>query len=269
MITSMTLIITSITAILLYLICGLSLGLSVAQKKQLTTLSPRLSLLAIIAVSTHGTAVFFTLSSPHGVDLSFFNVSSLIFCFIALISLVTSWRQPIANLLIPVFPLAALSIINSLLFSSSYQPQHFSVGILLHILLSILAYSVITIATIQSIALAIQDRLLKQRKFNGLLQSLPPLQTMEILLFQMIGIGVLLLSGSIVTGFIFVENLFAKHLIDKTILSLLAWTLFSILLWGRYQKGWRSTTATRWTITGFIFLMLAYFGSKFLLEFIA
>lgn len=265
----MILIITSTIAISLYLICGFILGLSAAQKKQVTTLSPRLSVFAIIAVAAHGAVVFFTLASPNGADLSFFNVSSLIFCFIALISLVTSWRQPIANLLIPVFPLAALSIINSLLFSSNYQPQHFGLGILLHILLSILAYSVITIATIQSIALAMQDRLLKQRKFNSLLQSLPPLQTMEVLLFQMIGIGVFLLSGSIVTGFLFVDNLFAQHLIDKTLLSLLAWALFSILLWGRYQKGWRSTTATRWTITGFIFLMLAYFGSKFILEFIA
>jgi ABC-type uncharacterized transport system permease subunit len=82
----------------------------------------------------------------------------------------------------------------------------------------------------------------------------------------MIATGFVLLSLALVTGALFLEDIFAQHLVHKTILSIVAWVVFAILLWGRWRFGWRGRTAIRWTIGGFVFLMLAYFGSKFVLE---
>ncbi|MEY3785905.1 MAG: hypothetical protein RLZ75_110, partial [Pseudomonadota bacterium] len=69
-------------------------------------------------------------------------------------------------------------------------------------------------------------------------------------------------------GFIFIENLFAQHLVHKTVLSILAWIIFTGLLIGRSRYGWRGQTAIQWTLIGFILLLLAYFGSKLVLELI-
>ena len=89
---------------------------------------------------------------------------------------------------------------------------------------------------------------------------------MESLLFQMIAIGFAMLSLALLSGVLFLEDIFAQHLVHKTVLSLTAWLVFSVLLWGRFQFGWRGRTAIRWTLSGFAVLLLAYFGSKFVLE---
>ena len=85
-------------------------------------------------------------------------------------------------------------------------------------------------------------------------------------MFRLIGAGFVLLTLALLTGFIFVTNLFEQHLIHKTVLSLIAWVLFGILLIGRTRYGWRGRGAVRWTLWGFGVLILAYFGSKFVLE---
>jgi ABC-type uncharacterized transport system permease subunit len=97
---------------------------------------------------------------------------------------------------------------------------------------------------------------------------LPPLQLMETMLFELIWVGVVLLTLSIASGILFLDDIFAQSLVHKTTLTILAWLLFSILLWGRYQLGWRSQTAVRFTLAGFFTLMLGYFGSKLVLELI-
>jgi len=139
-------------------------------------------------------------------------------------------------------------------------------GVQLHIFYSILAYSILSISALQSIFLAIQDYQLHHKHPGWALQMLPPLQVMETLLVQMIGIGVILLTASLISGFIFLENIFAQHLVHKTVLSLFAWLIFVALLWGRWQYGWRGKTLVRWNLSGFFILMLAYFGSKLVLE---
>ena len=73
-------------------------------------------------------------------------------------------------------------------------------------------------------------------------------------------------GGRAVGGVLFLEDIFAQHLVHKTVLSLTAWLVFAVLLWGRFQFGWRGRTAIRWTLSGFAVLLLAYFGSKFVLE---
>ena len=141
-------------------------------------------------------------------------------------------------------------------------------GILLHILLSILAYGMFTIAVFQALLLSLQNYQLKHKHPKGLIKNFPPLQTMESLLFGFLWAGWSLLSLSLISGWVFLGNLFAQHLVHKTLLACLAWIVFSVLLWGRNRLGWRGHKAIRWTLAGFCLLMLAYFGSKLVREYI-
>ena len=89
---------------------------------------------------------------------------------------------------------------------------------------------------------------------------------MESLLFEMIAAGFILLTLALISGFAFLQNMFAQHLVHKTVLSTLAWLVFGGLLLGRFRYGWRGRTAIIWTLSGFVILILAYFGSKAVLE---
>ena len=140
------------------------------------------------------------------------------------------------------------------------------VGMTLHIGSSMLAYAVLTLAAIQSAVIAVQDHQLKHRHTRGIIQVLPPLQLMETILFELLWVGEILLSIAILSGFVFLDDIFAQQLVHKTVLTLVAWILFSVLLWGHYRLGWRSQTAVRLTIGGFLVLVLAFFGSKLVLE---
>jgi ABC-type uncharacterized transport system permease subunit len=124
------------------------------------------------------------------------------------------------------------------------------------------------LAAIQAIVLAIQEKQLRQRHVSGLMRKLPPLQTMETALFQLIITGFALLTVGLITGLMFVEDLLAQHLVHKTVLSVVAWCVFAGLLWGRLRHGWRGKTAVKWTLTGFAILLLAYMGSQFVLEYL-
>lgn len=138
--------------------------------------------------------------------------------------------------------------------------------LIVHILLSMLAYGLLTLGAVQAVILALQHHQLRQRTPGPLMTALPPLETMETLLFRLIIAGFALLSLAIVTGALFIDNLFAQHLAHKTILSLIAWLVFAVLLWGRHQFGWRGRTAMRGALAGYGVLVLAYFGSKMVLE---
>src|SRR5690349_4230829 len=135
----------------------------------------------------------------------------------------------------------------------------------LHVVLSVLGAGLLTLAAVQAITLALQDALLHGKSGNALVQALPPLQTMERALFVLIGLGFVLLSLSLLSGLLFVEDMLAQHLVQKTVLSVVAWTLFGGLLWGRWRWGWRGRTAVRWTLAGYGVLILAYFGTKLVL----
>ncbi len=97
---------------------------------------------------------------------------------------------------------------------------------------------------------------------------MPPLEAAEQGLFACIWLGFFLLSLAIFSGLIFVENLLAQHLVHKTVLSVLGWLVFATLLFGRWRFGWRGQTASAWTLGGVATLLLAYFGSRLILELI-
>ena len=221
------------------------------------------------AISLHGILLYGQIFIGSGINFGFFNAASLVAWGIALLLLVTLLAKPVKNLVIVWSPLAALLVGLEMYFPSQrILATDLNFGVQLHIFYSILAYSILSIAALQAIFLAIQDYQLHHKHPGWALQMLPPLQGMEVLLVQMIGIGVILLTASLISGFIFVENIFAQHLVHKTVLSMLAWLIFVALLWGRWQYGWRGKTLVLWNFSGFFILMLAYFGSKLVLELI-
>ena len=203
------------------------------------------------------------------VDFNFLTTSSLAGLSIVVILLLTTLSRPLEKLGIIIFPLASLLVLIEVSFHEpAHAPKAYTWQLSSHILTSMLSYSFLNIAALQALLVAFQDWHLHARQPTGFVRSLPPLQTMEKLLFQLIGAGFVLLSISLLTGLLFVDDLFAQHLVHKTALSILAWIVFGILLAGRFWQGWRGQTAIRWTLGGFIALMLAYFGSKVVLELI-
>jgi len=225
-------------------------------------------ILAILGFLAHGISVYFTLHHAQGIDLGLFSVGSLIAWLVTALVIGSSFRQRVDNLFIGVLPMAMLATLCAAFIPSSGVHRPYEGGLIVHILLSILAYSIFTLAVLQALLLSRQQLALKQHHTRGLVSSLPPLQVMERLLFEMIWVGTVLLSAALLSGFLFVDNLFAQHLVHKTLLSIGAWIIFTGLLIGRATLGWRGNTAIRWTIGGFVLLMLGFFGSKLVLELI-
>jgi ABC-type uncharacterized transport system permease subunit len=205
----------------------------------------------------------------NGFNYSFFNTTALVALFIVLLLLFASIDKPVEKLGIAVFPLAGILLTMNIIFPDKpHQLATHNWQMTLHILSSIVAFSLLNIAAIQAILLAIQDQHLRSHHPKRLILALPPLQAMETLLFQMIGTGLFFLTVSLLSGFLFIEDLFAQHLVHKTVLSIIAWIIFSGLLAGRLRYGWRGNAAIQWTLIGFVLLLLAYFGSKLVLELI-
>lgn len=257
----------AITAVVLYLWVAFRLFRRLKQGTSMT-LDKRLPIAAGMgAMTLHGLVLYTTVLTLDGVNLSFFHATSLLTWMVALLVLVTSIYRPVENLAIAVLPLAALSVLLGLLFPGTHTVLDDRViGLEIHILISVLAFSVLTIAAIQAALLAIQNNHLRTRRPGGFIRMLPPLETMETLLFNMIGFGFALQTLSLISGFVFLEDMFRQHIAHHTLLSLTAWLVFAILLWGRFRFGWRGRTAVRWTAAGFFVLLLAYLGSKLVLE---
>ena len=228
-----------------------------------------LCLLGSLAVIAQAVALFGQLNRPIGLGLDFFSAASLISVAVITVTMIACARIPVENLLVLLFPLGLATVLLAQFApTGTVQAIEEEPGIISHILLSILAYGMFTIAVFQALLLLLQDYQLKHKHPLGLIKNFPPLQTMESLLFGFLWAGWTLLSLSLISGWLFVENLFAQHLVHKTLLACLAWIVFSVLLWGRNRLGWRGHKAIRWTLGGFCLLMLAYFGSKLVREFI-
>ncbi len=219
------------------------------------------------ALALHGLLLYSELLTAQGINLSFFNAASLTAWMISALLLVSALGKPVETLGLVVFPLACASMLADLGFPGRHMlADEANWELRLHVTVSILAYAMLTLASVQALLLAFQDRKLRSHHPGGVARALPPLQTMESLLFEMIGLGFVLLSLSLLSGFLYLDDMFAQHVAHKTLLSIIAWIVFAALLWGRYRFGWRGATAIRWTLSGFVLLMLAYFGSKAILE---
>ncbi|CAG7856298.1 hypothetical protein MCAMS1_00723 [biofilm metagenome] len=218
---------------------------------------------AWLAVVSHALYTVLVVQQHADFNFSFFSMAALVSLIVALLLLLAMLSKPVENLGIILFPVTAFMLALDFIFPEKQRsPASHGWEMHLHILSSIVAFSLLNIAAIQAILLVIQNQQLKSHPPKRYIQSMPSLEMMESLLFQMITAGLIFLSVSLASGFLFVEDIFARHQAHKTVFSMLAWVIFSGLLIGRVRFGWRGQTAIKWTLLGFSFLLLAYFGSK-------
>ncbi len=219
---------------------------------------------AALAVLAHAGVLFGVHAGT--LDLHFFAALSLVAAVVAALTLVVDLWRAVAAVGVVVFPLCAVLLAIDVFVSPSTAPQPIDWQIKLHVTFALLAFGVLSIAAVFAILLALQERALRHRQFGTWLRALPPLTLTETLLFRLIGAGFVLLTLTLLSGILFVDDLFGQHLVHKTVLSIVAWLVFGALLYGRRQYGWRGRRAVNLTLTGMAVLLLAFFGSKFVLE---
>lgn len=259
----------TITCAILYGISACLVARPVVRNTQINRQRLWVLLSAITAVGLHALLVFHSYNVNQVIANDFFNMLSLVFLVISGLFILSAFSQPIETLAIIIFPFSAITVLLNLnnAFPSIPSAQLNS-ELQIHIILSILSYSLLTVAAFQAILLSLQEKQLHNRHPSRFINCLPPMQLMEVLLFRILFSGLLLLTFALTTGFIFLDDIFAQHLVHKTILSIIAWLLFTTLLCGRHFLGWRGQKAVKWTYGGYFALMLAYFGSKFVLQLI-
>lgn len=225
----------------------------------------------------HGGALWVDMVTPDSLRIGF----AIMLSATLWISVAAYWLEDrnmaLDGLRVLVLPTAAATVVLPVLFPGSVVSlEGKSVLFPWHVVIAILAYSTLTIAAFHAVLMALQESRLhahpsaKQQAgwLNLAIDRLPALLTMEKLLFRLIGFGFMLLTMTVLSGVVFSEQLFGTALKwdHKTIFTLLSWTLFGALLAGRFWQGWRGKTALRFTLTGFATLLLAYVGSRFVME---
>ena len=223
--------------------------------------------LVVPALALHAIAAYGTMDLPQGINLSLASVASLTALIVLAMVAAAGIARPVHSLFVLLFPLSALALLASLFL----QRDQASAGgmndaLAVHVLVSILAYSILLMAALQSILVGIAERYIRAKSHILMLRILPPLETMEHLLFVMLWVGFAGLTVAIGSGFIYLDDLFAQHVVHHTVLSSASWIVYVALLVGRRAFGWRGTAAVRWTLSAFALLLLGYFGSKFVLE---
>lgn len=222
-----------------------------------------------LGVILHGVVLYSDMLTPLGINYDVFVLMSFTSGLMLLLSLLFSTFRPILALNLLGIPVAAIGLILGFTLSKPNQviEQH-SLGLDIHIILSLSAYAVLLMATIQAVILWFQNRELKNRQKRLWVNLLPPFQAMESLLFDLIITGFVLLTLALGFGFFTIENFFAQHLAHKTAFSIISWFVYGFLLIGHYQFGWRGQKAIRFTLIGFMLLAIGFIGSKFVLEMI-
>jgi len=209
-----------------------------------------------------------TLAGPH-LALGVGNAASLIVWLSVLIYWLGSFVHRVEGLQALVMPVAAFGCLAPLATPPARAlPNTELLAFKAHLLISMLAYSFFTIASLHVLLMALLEKRLHGRQLRGGRTALPPLLTMERILFQLIAAGFALLTLSLASGILFSEEVFGRPLSfnHKTVFGLLSWAIFGALLLGRRVYGWRGRVAMRWTLAGFLMLVLAYLGSRFVLE---
>ena len=205
----------------------------------------------------------------NGFNLGFFNVMSAIAWLTVLIYWIADLKHELTNLQAFVLPPAAIfALLPASNAANHVLPAVESPLFLAHIAIALTAYSLFTFGTLHALLMTIAERSLHNKPTLIQLPSFPPLMVMEKLLFRIISLGFILLTITLISGMLFSEEIFGKpmQLNHKSIFSFASWFIYGGLLFGRYQYGWRGIKAIRWTLAGFVLLMLAYVGSKFILQ---
>ncbi|WP_127471282.1 cytochrome C assembly family protein [Thiomicrorhabdus aquaedulcis] len=216
-------------------------------------------IIAICATVLHAYTLSNTLWVDQQINFHIGNGLSLVALLGSAILLITNINKSTETLGIFIYPFAALTTLLPLMvLTTTYLP--FELGT--HVLISISAYSIMGIATAQAILYAQQERLFRTKKLSKLMNALPPLQVMETTLVQLILIGFVFLSFALISGALFIENMFAQHLVHKTFFAVLSWLVYAVLLLGHFKRGWRGQKAATYSIWAYFLLILSYIGTE-------
>lgn len=253
----------ALIAIALYLSAAVLLGLSLRRAEA----APNhgwwpLSVLAMVFHAEVHASAWRYAGAP---DMHFFAALSLSALGMAMLTSLFAMRGRMATLGVIVYPLAALFVLAYALHGHS-RAEAMDWQLQLHAWCALLAYATLAIAALLAALLWLQERALRRRQFHRWLRVLPPLTELETLLFRTIIAGFVLLTATLLTGVLFVQDLFAQHLAHKTVLSMVSWLVFGVLLFGRWRYGWRGRTAAALALGAMLFLFLSFFGSQFVYD---
>lgn len=229
----------------------------------------RVGHLILVPLALHGYLLGQDIFASGDFDLGVLNALSLIVWLTLLVYWVARFFYPIGGFQALLLPVAAMTMLLPELFPSDHPLANTNLfAFRAHITVAMLAYSLFTIAMLHAVLISQVEKRLHHPTLPRLLRSLPPLLTMETLLFRMVAIGFVLLTLTLLSGMVFSEEIFGKpwQFSHKILFGFVSWTVFGVLLWGHHFHGWRGRVAVHWTISGFVFLLLAYLGSKFVLE---
>lgn len=235
--------------------------------------------LMLPALAGHAIALGYSMFGVGGLRFGFAHALSATMLISGVLLWIEGFFVPLRGLYLLVAPIAALTVILPPFFHGiSLASEGSSLALRLHLGVAILSYSILTVAALHALLMASVDHYLHQpsadpgRGLAGLFTRLPPLLALESLLFRQIAVGFVLLSATVASGALFSEELFGRALqfdhttAHKIVFALASWCVFGALLAGRAVFGWRGRTALRWTFVGFVMLLLAYVGSRFVVE---
>jgi ABC-type uncharacterized transport system permease subunit len=229
-------------------------------------------ILVPVALVLHGMLLYRRVIVPEGLDLGIANaISMLVWLTVLIYWLAGLAFEGLAGILGLMAPVAFLSVL-----LTAVVPTHHIVTyggdplFALHFGIAMLAYSLFIVATVHAVVMLAEEKWLHRGLLPPFLKALPPLLVMEALLFRMLLAAFVLLTLTVVSGVFFSEQLFGKPftLTHKTVFAIASWFIFGGLLVGHYVRGWRGRIAVYWTLAGFTALLLAYVGSKVVLELI-
>jgi ABC-type uncharacterized transport system permease subunit len=204
-----------------------------------------------------------------GMSLGFGSSISAIAGLTALFYGIAIWYYPLAGMQSLVLLFAAFGLLLQWVMPiSSVVPDAGQPWFRLHLLMGFMAYGLFTIAALHAVLIALAEKHLHTPVPSRMIASLPPLLTLEKLLFRMVEGGFLILSVTLFSGVFFSEAIYGRAfpLSHMTVFGMASWLIYAALLTGRKVYGWRGKTAISWTLVGFVVLLLSYVGVKFVLE---
>ena len=225
----------------------------------------------LVGLVCHGVALGGALFGSDGLNIGFSHAVSLIVWLVMLAyTLIGFDNQMLRIVALYLAPIAMLVAMLPMLLPAHRIVNYAEWAFRLHFVVAILAYALYTVATLHALLMLFLEKHLHEGSLPSQLQGLPPLLRLEKLLFQLLSIAFLLLTATLLTGIFFSENLFGKafQVTYKTVFAAFSWVIFGGLLYGHWKFGWRGKLAMRWTLIGFVLLLLSYVGSKFVSEII-
>lgn len=226
-------------------------------------------LLPLLPFVLHAYLLYQDVLAGPGIALGFAVSLSAVAALTVLVHSVAAWRYPLGGLVGLVLAFAGVMVgLHGVMRDATPVPHSDMPAFAAHLIMALTAYSLFTIAALHALLMAVVEKHLHKPVPPRLVTALPPLLTLERLLFNLIGVGFVLLTLTLVSGGIFAEELFGQPLPfnHKTVFGFTSWLVFAGLLIGRRVYGWRGRTAIYWTLAGFVLLLLAYVGVKFVLE---